>query len=513
MTHEVERESPTATESLLTAVERANEATVKELAKRLPIWRAVRTADAFMTMEREIHDRYRALADEVSKSLLAAIVGDDSFQRETNEAVRKTGLKYKNGGRRSVTVTLLGGSATKVKVPYFRPDISGRPGPKRGHGRRGKGGAGVYPALVALGICFGATPAAASEVCKQVTASESVRAGRIALASRKLDLGHKQTLRLVEHVGHRMLAQRDEWLAQIRMAPPATGPLAGKHVVIATDGGRLRERRQSGRGRKRADTGHRKYETPWREPKLFVIYVVDEDGKVDRAIRPVYDGTLGDCNATFEMLLGYLQALGAGDAKKLTVVGDGARWIWDRIDDLVTQLGIASDRVHQVIDWSHALSTLYKIVDYAKNWTQSQRDSWIRTAKALLHAGKIEQLLAHLDDMAVGRRAKKVGKHRDYFKHNAERMQYATCEATGIPTGSGAIESAIRCVINQRLKGCGKFWKERNAEAMILLRSYLKAERFDDLFAWSIAQATPWWQQDTPYAHSPVVPDASLKSS
>jgi hypothetical protein len=40
------------------------------------------------------------------------------------------------------------------------------------------------------------------------------------------------------------------------------------------------------------------------------------------------------------------------------------------------------------------------------------------------------------------------------------------------------VESAIRCIINQRLKGSGKFWKEQNAEAMILLRSYLHAERY-----------------------------------
>lgn len=81
-------------------------------------------------------------------------------------------------------------------------------------------------------------------------------------------------------------------------------------------------------------------------------------------------------------------------------------------------------------------------------------------------------------------------------------MQYDAFVATGIPTGSSAVESAARCIINLRVKGCGRFWKQVNTEGMILMRSDLKAERFDDLFAWSLAQAAPWWHHDTPYDNS-----------
>lgn len=43
------------------------------------------------------------------------------------------------------------------------------------------------------------------------------------------------------------------------------------------------------------------------------------------------------------------------------------------------------------------------------------------------------------------------------------------------PLGSGAIESAMRRVVNLRLKGGGIFWHESNANALLLLRSYYKA--------------------------------------
>ncbi len=91
-----------------------------------------------------------------------------------------------------------------------------------------------------------------------------------------------------------------------------------------------------------------------------------------------------------------------------------------------------------------------------------------------------------------------------YFSGNKARMQYKAFEEAGIPRGSGAIESAIRRVVNQRLKGNAKFWKEANAESMLLLRSYLKAGRFDDLMRWSLLQAAPWWEHGSPRLCSPV---------
>jgi hypothetical protein len=182
----------------------------------------------------------------------------------------------------------------------------------------------LYPVLAALGIWFGVTPALAGEICQQVTDSDSVRAGRAALARRDIDLGHKQTLRIVNHFSRRAVEQRDAWLEKARTQPASTGPLCGKRVLIATDGGRVRERRPARHGRRRTETGHRRYDAPWREPKLLTICVVGEDGTVEQSFQPIYDGTLGDCDAVFGMLLGYLKALGAHQAKELIVAGDAA---------------------------------------------------------------------------------------------------------------------------------------------------------------------------------------------
>ena len=63
----------------------------------------------------------------------------------------------------------------------------------------------------------------------------------------------------------------------------------------------------------------------------------------------------------------------------------------------------------------------------------------------------------------------------------------------GIVQGSGAVESAIRRVIHQRIKGCGKFWKEENVRVMRMWRGYLKSGRLDELMQWSRRFRARWW--------------------
>ncbi len=62
----------------------------------------------------------------------------------------------------------------------------------------------------------------------------------------------------------------------------------------------------------------------------------------------------------------------------------------------------------------------------------------------------------------------------------------------GLPIGSGAMESAIRRVVNLKLKGASIYWLQENAEAMFMLRSYFKAGR---------------WNMLKQLAFSPLLPD------
>lgn len=60
-------------------------------------------------------------------------------------------------------------------------------------------------------------------------------------------------------------------------------------------------------------------------------------------------------------------------------------------------------------------------------------------------------------------------------------MNYKKISTLYLPIGSGAMESAIRRVVNLRLKGASIYWLEKTAEAMLMLRSYYKAGRWNIL--------------------------------
>ncbi len=98
------------------------------------------------------------------------------------------------------------------------------------------------------------------------------------------------------------------------------GSLAGKRVVISTDGGRLRVRKNK-RGKK-TKKGRSRYRTDWREPKLLVIYVVDEKGRLAQEFAPVMDGTLQGPDEVFRLMEFYLRELGIEQAAEVLFIRD-----------------------------------------------------------------------------------------------------------------------------------------------------------------------------------------------
>ncbi len=76
----------------------------------------------------------------------------------------------------------------------------------------------------------------------------------------------------------RRYARRAEYVRQTSNAV-AGETLAGRRVVVSTDGGRIRIRRKK-RGPK-TQKGRSRYTTNWREPKLLIVYTVDEKGEKD----------------------------------------------------------------------------------------------------------------------------------------------------------------------------------------------------------------------------------------
>ena len=61
-------------------------------------------------------------------------------------------------------------------------------------------------------------------------------------------------------------------------------------------------------------------------------------------------------------------------------------------------------------------------------------------------------------------------KEAAYWSRNRERLRYAACREAGLPIGSGAVESAVRRVVNLRMKSASVLWTEEHAEGILHLR-------------------------------------------
>jgi hypothetical protein len=233
--------------------------------------------------------------------------------------------------------------------------------------------------------------------------------------------------------------------------------LAGHTLVIGIDGGRMRERRKKP-GAKKKGQKRQGYYTPWREPKLFTLYLLDAQGQRVEEFVPLHDATLGNHHQIFAILQQYLVALNLKDVARIVFCADGAPWIWSGVEALCQQMGWSDEMVYQVLDYPHAQQNLQEIIDLLPAKT-SGKSKLERQWKTLLWQGDIQGLRQEICRRLKGPKKKQgLKKWQSYFAPNEKRMCYETFKEKHIPQGSGCVESAIRRVINLRLKSAGSFW-------------------------------------------------------
>jgi hypothetical protein len=438
------------------------QAVLDELQQMQQTPRLVTSPEELEALEREIRQRTDRLGSLLVGSHLQQALDSAALQAEQEQLVRQWPKPLKNDGKVKVMIRTAQGLAVPVRVTYYR---------RKGQRRAGKRSAGVYAGLVLLGIYDRCTPALASEVSLLAAMLGSLDEAQDVLAARGVELDMK-TVRLIAY----RYAARARLEQQIDTAA-FEDTVAGRRVVISSDGGRLRLR-ETKRGPK-TKKGRQRYTGAWREPKVLIVYVVDAEGKREASFAPVIDATLQGPDAVFALLRTYLQRLEITQADQVLFIADGAPWIWKRVPLLVQALGLTAERVHALLDFYHAVQRLGQVAALRKDWSAKARTRWRTQQRHLLLQGEVEQVIAAVRVICRGRNSKAIRTHRDYFIRNQSRMVYAKLMAMKLPIGSGAIESTVRRVVNLRLKGPSIFWCRASAEAILLLRSYYKAGRWN----------------------------------
>jgi len=346
--------------------------------------------------------------------------------------------------------------------------------------------------LAVLGFSEGSSPALVSCVARQCALLPSYEIARQELAARGMPLDIKVIHRIARQLGAEVLTARTRDLLRWRAGQLLPGSaLAGKRVAAQIDGGRLRLRRvtrkQKGRGKKKKQ--RRRYKAEWREPKLLILYEVDERGRLKAGTKPWIDGTFGGPDEAMELLAFHLHRLGAGAAAVVTFVADGAPWIWERLDWVQQRVGLADGQVRRVLDWCHTLHNVSLALE-ALGLAEAERRRLYLKMRRWLRRGWPGLVVRELEKQGEGRGwPAALDQPLGYVtKHMAAgHLAYAKFREQGLPLGSGAVESAIRRVINLRLKGPGLMWLEDNAEGALVLRAAALTSRWEETLAWARA--------------------------
>jgi len=422
------------------------------------------TAQEFAQREREIKaltDRLQALsaAEQLQRQL-----GSSELAQSERRLAEGDGKKMKYYGFRDVKIRFLGGIEVRLWARYYARSQT-----------RATKGKGAYFGLLLLGVHNRCSPALASEVAQLAAAMNSLDDARDRLISLGVTLSKNQIADIAYAYSQRAR------MVQRMQGSGIVGSLAGKRVVISTDGGRVRIR--TNKKGKRTKKGRRRYRTDWREPKLLAIYIVDEHGNIDRSFTPVLDGTMKGPDAVFGLIEGYLKELDIDEATKVLFIADGARWIWNRVGALFKRLGLKDEQCMELVDFFHVVEHLNTFVGLKKSWSQKQKRGWVTRQTNRLKAGEVESFQDAVRQLSKGCRSKDWRRERNYLLRNAEagRLDYGAARELHLPIGSGIIESTVRRVLNLRLKGASIYWTRAHAEDMIFLRSYYKSGRWQVL--------------------------------
>lgn len=154
------------------------------------------------------------------------------------------------------------------------------------------------------------------------------------------------------------------------------------------------------------------------------------------------------------------------------VLGDGASWIWNLAAE---HFGERTE----VLDYYHAIEHVWAVAHAMWGEQSTAAATWARgcATQALTEGGAAIERALRLLKPTTEAATVAVRREQRYFAAHADRMDYPGMRARGLPIGSGAVESAARHVIQQRMKRAGQRWGERGGAAMIALRARHASQR------------------------------------
>lgn len=233
--------------------------------------------------------------------------------------------------------------------------------------------------------------------------------------------------------------------------------------------------------------GRGKNKSKKREVTVGIVYGLTEadDGGWEAADEKHYVARMGDREAVMAHLGGKLDEAVARDdpPDKILLLTDGARDYEDLRDEHLPE------EVDHVIDYYHVCEYIWRAARGVHD-DREDIEAWVGMLKGLLCAGSPEVVVTalRLEHEEIPKRGPGNKGRREtleaairYIDKRAEMMPYDELLAEGLEIGSGAVESAVRQVVELRFDGPGMRWGDERPDKMLNLVCCRLGRRWDDL--------------------------------
>jgi len=474
----------------------------------------------FENVENRVHELFNRGAGLFLSGILAEVMQTEKHKQRGDNVRNDYAIPLRSGQDRKIRISLGSGFSCDATTRYCQPATSSHD--------KSDSIPGIDVELSLFGFSAGNAPRLVSKVVRGAALCQSLEQARKELQRDGIHVSQEEQRGIVYQFGRELLTVRERLMEQFERGEMTAGnEFAGKTVSIQIDGGRTRTRSDikpidpvenfaktqseaTGRdslGRSKETKRKGTYDTEWKEPKLFKIYVHDDDGRVDQKFEERIDGSFGDANQIERLLAMRMYQLGVHRAESITFNSDGAKWIWDRIDSILTRAKVPSTvLIFKILDVYHAAENLNKgikalgkcpakaipadanapstlpapvthqeVLSFSKLRSELRDGLWRQVVDQLESASKQSSKNVDYDSKEVSRVIEYLRKHGQ-----AGHMDYPKYSMLGLPLGSGPIESVVRRVVNLRMKGNGLFWKLENAECMLAIRSSIVSDRWDE---------------------------------
>jgi hypothetical protein len=168
--------------------------------------------------------------------------------------------------------------------------------------------------------------------------------------------------------------------------------------------------------------------------------------------------------------------LGITDRTAITVLGDGAEWIWNAA---TRQFGACTE----VLDIYHAAEHIAATGKALFGEGTEAAADWLKRGRQLLlsdgWSGLCDHLGAELAKTPELSGHMAVGELTSYFAAHTERLNYCHRLYTGQSIGSGMVEGAAKTLVGRRLKQTGARWEVENVNRMAELCCLTYSDHWD----------------------------------